>query len=136
MERVFLDTNILVYAHDAANEAKRKAAWAIIGESAGTKSLCLSTQVLKEFAAVCIRKLKLSQAEILLLLDEYAKLQVVGTSPAIIREAVDIHFVSGYSFYDSLIIATAAYAGCKILYTEDLAHGQAIKGVTLLNPFG
>jgi predicted nucleic acid-binding protein len=132
---VFLDTNILIYAHDNADKTKQRRARELIGKVSERQFICLSTQVLKEFANACVRKLGLSQADILLLLDEYAKLRVVETTPLLIREAVDVHFVYGYSFYDSLIISTAASAGCKLIYTEDLAHGQTVKGVTLLNPF-
>jgi predicted nucleic acid-binding protein len=134
-QRVFLDTNILFYAHDAADTKKQNIASSLIQNTAQTHRIIISTQVLQEFSNACIKKLGLSEADTLLLLDEFSKLDTVQVTPALIREAVDVHFVYGYSFYDSLILATAASAGCQTVCTEDMAHGQTILGLKLINPF-
>jgi predicted nucleic acid-binding protein len=134
-QRIFLDTNILFYAHDVADTRKQSIASNIIQDTAQTHRIVISTQVLQEFSNACIKKLGLSEADTLLLLDEFSKLDTVQVTPALIREAVDVHFVYGYSFYDSLILATAVSAGCQTIYTEDMAHNQAILGLKLVNPF-
>jgi predicted nucleic acid-binding protein len=134
-QRIFLDTNILFYAHDAADTRKRDIASTIIENTANAHRIVISTQVLQEFSNACIKKLALSEADTLLLLDEFSKLDTVQVTPALIREAVDVHFVYGYSFYDSLILSTAASADCQAVYTEDMAHGQTLLGMKLLNPF-
>jgi predicted nucleic acid-binding protein len=54
---------------------------------------------------------------------------------ATIKDAVTIHFTNKLSFFDSLIIATAARHGCLCVYSEDMANGQKIRGVTVINPF-
>ncbi|MDR1013657.1 MAG: PIN domain-containing protein [Coriobacteriales bacterium] len=134
-QKVFLDTNILFYAHDAADARKQGIARDLIRDAADAHRILVSTQVLQEFSNACIKKLSLSEADMLLLLDEFFKLDIVQITPAMIKEAVDLHFVSGYSFYDSLILSAAASAGCQVVYTEDMAHGQTVLGVKLLNPF-
>jgi predicted nucleic acid-binding protein len=133
--KVFLDTNILFYAHDAADTGKQSIASSLIQDAAQTHRIVISTQVLQEFSNACIKKLGLSEADTLLLLDEFSKLDIIQVTPALIREAVDAHFVYGYSFYDSLILSTAASVGCQTVCTEDMAHGQTVFGMKLLNPF-
>jgi len=131
----FVDTNVFVYAQDAFNLEKRAQALELLKMLSSENRLVISTQVLQEFASVAIKKLGLRLPEINALLDELAKLPVKNVDPSIIRNAVTIHFMHKLSFFDSLIIATAAGHDCSIVYSEDMADGQTIQGVTVVNPF-
>jgi len=131
----FVDTNVFVYAQDASAPRKRAQALELLKKLSLEGRLVISTQVLQEFACVAVRKLKLSLPATNALLDELAKLPVCTIDIVVIKDAVTIHFANKLSFFDSLIIATAARHGCSYVYSEDMADGQTIRGVTIINPF-
>jgi len=131
----FVDTNVFVYAQDASVPHKRAKALELLKTLSAEGKLCISTQVLQEFANVAVRKLGLNLPETNVLLDELAKLRVLPIDMAVIKDAVSIHFSNKLSFFDSLIISTAARHGCSCVYSEDMADGQTIRGVTIINPF-
>ncbi|MDE0175769.1 MAG: PIN domain-containing protein [Defluviicoccus sp.] len=126
----FLDTNLLVYAQsdDPKGEIARQAILA-----GGT----ISVQVINEFTAVLRRKFRLEWDEITdAVADVRAALDPVrpvgvDTWAAAVALAREHRF----SFYDSLILASALEAGCDTLLTEDLQAGRRIEGLTIVNPF-
>ena len=127
---VFLDTNLLVYAQsdDPKGEIARQAILA-----GGT----ISVQVINEFTAVLRRKFRLEWDEIAdAVADVRAALDPVR--PVGIdtwAAAVALARQHRFSFYDSLILASALDAGCDTLLTEDLQAGRRIEGLTIVNPF-
>ena len=133
--RVFLDTNILIYADDADAGAKRDRAQQVVEAALNNGNGVLSTQVLQEYFVVATRKLGLP-AEI-----AHQKIEILATIPVIavdvehIVEAIKLHRLYGYSFWDCLILHCAKAAGCPRLLSEDLQHGRRIEGVTIENPF-
>ena len=131
----FVDTNVFVYAQDRSNPEKRAVALQLLKRLSTEGSLVISTQVLQEFANVAVRKLGLHLPQTNALLDELAKLPVLPIDLAIIKDAVTIHFAHQLSFFDSLIVSTAAQYDCSCVYSEDMADGQTIRGVTIINPF-
>jgi predicted nucleic acid-binding protein len=68
------------------------------------------------------------------ILKTFSAFDVVEISPVLIQDAIDFSVLNTLSFWDSLILAAAASAGCATLYTEDLNHGQVILGVQVQNP--
>jgi predicted nucleic acid-binding protein len=132
---VFVDTNIFVYAQDKADTVKQAKALELIRDLAEDGRIVISTQVLQEFASVAVRKLGLLLPQTNALLDELAKLPTCNIDAGTIKDAVVIHFANRLSFFDSLTIATAVKNGCTYVYSEDLADGQTIRGVTIVNPF-
>jgi len=93
---------------------------------------------LKEFANVCLKKkLHSSEKELIEnILQFKSNLFIADITPETIIEAIRISIAHQLSFYDSLIIATALEQGCKILYSEDLHHGQIIRRkMKIINPF-
>jgi len=127
----FLDTNVIIYAF-SSNDPRNTRAAALL-EGGGV----ISVQVLNEFANVSRRKQGRSWDEVL---DALGVLKVLLDPPrpltAELHEAaVEIARDRGISIYDSLIVAAALRAGCSILYSEDLHHGQAIEQLTIRNPF-
>jgi predicted nucleic acid-binding protein len=133
---VFFSTDILFYFQDSSNPDKQRRAIQLFRRYLNHGQVFISTQVLKEFCNVGIKKLHLDVPKLMSLLDEFSRsLTVVAENEQLIKEALDIHLMQRYSFYDSLIIAAAISADCEILFTEDLDNNQEIDGIKIVNPF-
>lgn len=135
-DKIFLDTNVLVYAFGAKKSSVQDPRIAI-AEQAVMLGGAVSVQVLNEFVQVCRRKAKLSWSQILGSL-EVIKDLCGKTIPLTIETheaAVEISQRYGFHIYDSLILAAAIQAGCTTVYTEDMQHGQTIGKLTIENPF-
>jgi len=130
--RVFLDTNVFVYA--VAQEDPRSQSAEELISAGGT----VSVQVLNEFAAVARKKTKMPWREVHLAL-ESVKVLCPNPLPITIdthKQALAIAEKYGYRIYDALIVASALEARCAILYSEDMQDGQVINGkLTVRNPF-
>jgi predicted nucleic acid-binding protein len=127
----FLDSNVILYSLSREDTKHHRAL-----ELLATGGV-ISTPVLGEVANVMRRTLGYEipaiRAVLLRLMGE-ARLHPVA--PSTVLRALDVAQRFGFSFYDSLIVAAAQEAGCKILYSEDLQHGQALdRGLTVINPF-
>ncbi len=133
--RVFLDTNVLVYADDADAGAKRDVARAIIEDMVTSRRGVLSTQVLQEYFVVAMRKLGIDPAHVQRTMELHAQQEVVVVGVPLIVQAVELHRLHRVSFWDALIIRAAESAACETLLTEDLNHGATIAGVRIHNPF-
>jgi len=136
-EKLFVDTNILIYAHDLdAGEKKDRAARLLMDIwDAGTG--VLSNQVLQEFYVNVTRKIPspLSRATARGLVSNYAAWRVELNSPETLMHASEIEERYQLYFWDSLIVAAAYQGGADKIFTEDLNHGQAIEGILIENPF-
>jgi predicted nucleic acid-binding protein len=137
-DKFFLDTNILVYTFDDEDLGKRDRAQALVAEALSGSRGIVSYQVIQEFLNAALRKFAkpLTAADA----ERYLKvvlepLCAVFAGFDLYHQAIDITERWKYSFYDSLIIASALQAGCTVLYSEDLQHGQKIGGLRILNPF-
>lgn len=95
----------------------------------------ISTQVLQEFYVASTKKLGLDPVNAKQIMKSFQKLETVTVVPGLIFEAIDCSIASRLSFWDSLIIIAAESANCAILYTEDISHGQIVRGVQIENPF-
>lgn len=136
--RCFIDTNVFVYSFDANSALKRKKAQEIIQSALSDHQGIISYQVVQEFMNVATRKFlkPLSLRDCELYLDEVlAPLCEVYASVELYKRALDVAEGTGYSFYDSLIVASAIEGHCRILYSEDLQEEQNVQGVTIRNPF-
>lgn len=136
-EPAFFDTNILLYCYDAGAPKKRDVALALVEEYFAAKLGRLSTQVLQEFfVAVTGRTKLLNVTEAARHVGAYSALEgLVVITPEHILEAAKIHARWSVSFWDGLILAASKACGAKVLYSEDMAHGQRIGGVRIVNPF-
>ncbi len=136
--KFFLDTNIMVYTFDAGAPQKKRRAQELVEQALRTQVGVVSTQVVQEFLNVATSKfsapLTFSDAQ-QYLQDILAPLCTVFPSIDLFRQALILQQETHYSFYDSLIIGGALQAGCDTLYSEDLQHGQQIRGLRILNPF-
>jgi predicted nucleic acid-binding protein len=136
--KYFLDTNIFVYCFDREDQHKQSRADALVSEAIQGHHGVVSTQVVQEFLNVATAKFAhpMDRNESSAYLDAVlVPLCEVYPTIALYREALDLRATTGYSFYDSLIIAAALEARCGLLYSEDLQDGQSIRELKIVNPF-
>jgi len=134
--KVFVDTNVLVYAHDNKAGFKHEAALDILRGLRQTRLGVVSMQVLQEFYSTVTRKLAipLSKEEAREIVEDFAYWCVV-TTPEDIQQAFLIEDGARIGFWDAMIVAAAVKCGATRILSEDLNHGQTIAGVTIENPF-
>lgn len=133
---VFVDTNILVYAHDADAGKKHERAVSILKELWDKDTGRMSVQVLQEFYINVTRKLttRLARSSAREVVEIYAAWIHEPTNPETVLRATDIAELAQISFWDALILASAEKSGAATLYSEDLNHGQSIVGIQIVNP--
>lgn len=132
----FLDTNILIYAYDAANSAKQQIAQRLLRAALAGHSV-ISTQVLAEFSTVLLHKISpaVGPKDLIILLDALAPIKVIAPDAELVRRAVEVRAAYGIHFYDGMIVAAADKVGCKRIWSEDLNSGQEYFGIRVENPF-
>lgn len=136
-ERYFVDTNVLVYAHDGAYPAHMTQAQHWMTRLWAEQDAVISTQVLKEFYNVLTRKLNPSIPHEVAR-DEMRDLmtwQIIETDAKLFEAAWSIEDRGHCSWWDALIIAAAQHAGCTAILSEDLGPHLMPAGMTLINPF-
>jgi predicted nucleic acid-binding protein len=135
-DRYFVDTNILVYAHDRSAGLKHKRARLLIEDLWNSGGGVLSTQVLQELCINVRRKSghPLSVEETRRLLQDYLTWEIVVNTPASVVQALDIEVRHKISFWDALILQAAESSGAGILYSEDFAASQMYGSIRVVNP--
>jgi predicted nucleic acid-binding protein len=135
-DRVFLDTNVLVYAYDIDEPAKRDVALRTIG-AGDPVSLVLSAQVLGEFFWVATRRLRrpLSVEAASAAVDALSELPCVAIDADLVMRAIGRSRADRLAYWDALIVESALADGCTVLLTEDLAAGTRFDGLTVVDPF-
>jgi predicted nucleic acid-binding protein len=129
--RVFVDTNVLVYAHDVSTGLKHEKARSLVARLWQERTGAVSTQVLQELY-VSLRRSEEARA----LVADYLRWEVVINSGESILEAIALEQRYGISFWDALVVQSARSCGAEILYSEDLSDGQVYESVRVTNPFG
>lgn len=134
--RFFVDTNILVYAHDASKGRKHERARALVEVLWQSRSGVISTQVLQELCVNVQKKTAhpLGPRATRALIADYLAWQVVVNDGNATLEALDIQGRFQVSFWDALVIQAAQAAGADILYSEDLSDGQRYGDLRVVNP--
>jgi predicted nucleic acid-binding protein len=135
-DKAFLDTNILVYAHEPGTGIKHERARALVENFWKTGGGILSTQVLQELCVNLRRKTSKpwTVEETRNLILDYMEWQIVVNTPDSVIEALTIEANYQISFWDALIVHAAERAGAAILYSEDLSDGQTYGSVRVVNP--
>ncbi len=133
MPSAFIDTNILLYCFDEAVPEKREVAKRLVAGLGD--ELVISTQVLQEFYWNATKKLRMTPPEAKQAVEHFAKRRVVQLSSPMVILSIETSERYRISFWDSLILEAAASAKCSVLYTEDLSHGQSMRGVSVTDPF-
>jgi len=138
-ERVlqFVDANILIYAYDVTAGAKHEQAKALVARLWESRDGCLSIQVLQEFYVTVTRRVARPLAGDVAaeVVADLAAWRVHAPIVEDINQAIAIHRRYAISFWDAMIIRSAAQLGCATLWSEDLNAGQVYEGVRANNPF-
>ncbi|MEW6418840.1 MAG: PIN domain-containing protein [Nitrospirota bacterium] len=131
--RIFLDTNILIYAYSETEPEKKEKVLSIL-ESPG---LLVSTQVINEFIWVMNRKYNIDLSPLTLIVHNIFELYDVAIiTQTTINKAITISRSLKYSYWDCLMLSSALESNCDIFYTEDFQHGQIIEDkLKIFNPF-
>lgn len=133
----FIDTNVLVYAHDTTAGSKNARAKQLLRAFWGSQTGCLSVQVLQEFYVVVTRKVS-KPIDIQIARDIIADLsywRVHSPKPEDVLGAIDLQSRYHLSFWDAMIIRSAMQLDCRVVWSEDLIPGQVYDGIELMNPF-
>lgn len=133
----FVDTNVLIYAHDSSAGSKHEQARALMQELWDARAGCLSIQVLQEFYVNITRKVAhplapQAAAEIIM---ELSTWQIHRPDVSDLLEAIRLQTRLQLSFWDAMIIASANRLGCHTVWSEDLNAGQTYGDVVVQNPF-
>ena len=134
--KTFVDTNVLVYAHDVDDVSKHDLAREALRELWNDGTGVLSPQVLQEFYVNVTRKtaMRLAKDAARLVVNTYA-IWCVDVTSADVAAAFRIEDEAEIGFWDALMIASAAKAGAARILSEDLNAGQTVTGVLIENPF-
>jgi predicted nucleic acid-binding protein len=134
--RFFVDTNILIYAHDPRAGQKHERARRLIEHLWSTGEGVLSTQILQELCINLRRKVAhpLPTDEIRRLVRDYLSWEIVVNTPDSVIEALEIEAHYKISFWDALVMQAAETSGAAVLYSEDLATGQSYGTIKVVNP--
>ena len=134
--KTFIDTNVLIYAHDSDAGAKQQIAKTVLRDLWSERTGVLSVQVLQEFYVNVTRKISppLSKELARLVVSSYA-IWCTETTAAEIATAFLIEDESRISFWDALIVSSASKNGATRILSEDLNTGQRIAGILIENPF-
>jgi predicted nucleic acid-binding protein len=135
--RVFVDTNVLIYARDLRDNAKCQTAQRWLDELASRRRLLTNLQVLNEFTRWLL--LNERSAPLDRLRREIELLGEYGGQTPLDRDDVDLAWdvreKLGYQWFDCLLVAAAANAGCSHFLSEDMGHETRYGSLTIINPF-
>ncbi len=137
MTHEFLDTNVLLYAYDVTAGDRHGRAKALVSRLGRTRRAAVSVQVLQEFYVNVVRKIEVPLSpevarERLLV---FSRWRVHAPGPEDVIAATELAQRTQISFWDAMIVRSAAECGCRVLWSEDLNAGQHIEGVEVVNPF-
>ncbi len=135
-DRVFVDTNVFVYAKLDSSRDAEKREQAVAALSSITGEILVSTQVLSEFSVALLRH-NVEEVSVVKAIHEIAaECTVASIHLATIKRALSLREKYRFSFWDTLILASALECGCRVILSEDLQHEQVIeKSLKVVNPF-
>jgi predicted nucleic acid-binding protein len=125
IDRIFVDTNVPVYAFDAHEPNIQERAQSILKQGIRDDGLAFSTQVLSEFFVILTRKIKnpLPAADVSQIIKNFAIVPVVELDRLMVHRAIDTSIHYNLSYWDALILSAAERIGCTRIFTEDLNNG-------------
>ncbi|MBP1768411.1 MAG: hypothetical protein H6P98_2526 [Candidatus Aminicenantes bacterium] len=136
-ERVFVDTNIIVYAYDRDAGRKHEIARDLMIGLWSAAGGVLSTQILQEFYVTVTRKIAspLTREAAREIIKDYLTWGIVSNDGDAVLEAIDIETGENISFWDALVVAAAKRGGAEVLLSEDLSEGRKFGDMVVRNPF-
>jgi len=134
-DKVFIDTNLWIYLYDKKEEHKQLKINQLIREK--YYDIIISSQVLNEIYNIMSKKIKLDHSEIKeIIIETMTNFEVAEIGVLDIMKAMEIKERYNFSYWDSLIVASAIENHCSILYTEDMQNNQIIENkLKIVNPF-
>lgn len=135
MKRVFLDSNVLLYANDARDSQKQDVAANLIASHLRDGSGVISIQVQQEYANVALTKLHQHDDVVLRIVHLLGKMAAVTASSRLLRRQIELRKIYSISFWDAGIVAAAEEADCDTILSEDFNPGQFYAGIRVVNPF-
>lgn len=136
-EKRFVDTNILVYAHDATAGPKHDRALSLVRELWRSRAGCISIQILQEFYVTITRKVPypLKPDAAYRIIRSLSRWQVHSPNAHDVLRAIEIHQRYGISFWDAMVVRSAQALGCRVILSEDLSSGTTYEEALAVNPF-
>jgi len=136
-DRVFVDTNVIVYAYDKDAGKKHRIAADIMKDLWRSGLGTISTQILQEFFITLTKKISapMDISVVRETIRRLSKWDVAIIDVDTIIRATELQERYNYSFWDSLVVAAAIASGVRTIFSEDLSDGQTIEGITIKNPF-
>ncbi len=133
--RSFFDTNVLVYADDKSAPAKQRKAIELVAEHCRARTGVVSMQVLQEYFVTVTKKLGVDPAIARRKVELLAEFDVAAPDVDDILNAIDLHRLHSFSFWDALILRSAKQTGCRVLLSENFQSQREIDGIVVVNPF-
>jgi predicted nucleic acid-binding protein len=136
-QREFVDANVLVYAFDSSAARKQPVAQQLLERLWEGGVGCVSIQVLQEFFVTITKKVPkpMPVGDAKARIREFTAWTVFAPKADDIVAAIDLHTQAKIGFWDAMVVLAAAESDCGVLWTEDLHHGQRLRGVRIRNPF-
>lgn len=133
----FVDTNVLIYAHDVSAGGKHIRARDLVRELWDSGGGCLSVQVLQEFYVNVTQKVAqpLAPDRAARIIADLATWQIHRPGAQDVLDAIDLHRRHSISFWDAMIVTSAIQLGCRCIWSEHLNHGQVYDGAMVVDPF-
>lgn len=133
----FVDTNVLIYAHDQSAGAKRDQAKQLLTDLWQQRTGGISIQVLQEFYVNVTQKVAkpLAPEEAAQIISDLSAWQVHRPGLEDVLNAIRLQTKNKISFWDAMILSSAIALGCEIIWSEDLNPGQKYEMLTVKNPF-
>jgi predicted nucleic acid-binding protein len=130
----FVDTNVLVYAHDASDPERHARAMSLLRRLWADRAGVVSTQVLAELYSVLTRKLGMSSPEAREIVLLYAAWPVVQVDVPLLAAAMERHGLDGLAWWDAMVVEAGLRAGVERLASEDFGAGRRFGAMEVLNP--
>ena len=136
-DRIFLDTNVIVYGYDRSAGRKHEIAKTLLIDLWNAEGAVLSTQVLQELYVTVTLKIprRLSQKAAKEIVSDLLAWDVVTNDGETVVQAINIHAAEGLSFWDALIVAAAKKGAANVILSEDFPDGKRFGNVAVKNPF-
>ena len=134
-DKIFIDSNIFLYALDRHDDRKRQQAKDLLFLAGSKHRVFVSTQVLNEVYSAATRKLGIDALSAKEFVRGLYDFEIVQITPAIIESAMDCSVLYRLNYWDALMIAAAEAGRCSVLWTEDMRSGEKVRQVEIRNPF-
>jgi predicted nucleic acid-binding protein len=131
----FIDTNILVYAHDSGAGPKYDISASLLARLFDSLTGALSVQVLSEFYSVATRKLGIQSEEAEAIISDLGGWAIHRPSHADVLQATRLHRRYKLTWWDAMIVQSSLELNCSVLWSEDFSHAQQYGSVRVQNPF-